>query len=278
MSEPLFTSLNDAQKYVLENPGLHAGLSEEEYFGLPALSNSMLNDFNKTPAQIMQKKKETPAMHFGRAFHCYVLEPSRFPLDYDIIPEDANFRTDVWKAWRAEKLAAGRVLLTPQDFEHIKGMKASLFSDDFFRTKLFNPLEDTVELTATWRWGNTMCKARLDIVNDRFPCAVDLKTAADASINAFVRSIFRYGYNRQAGWYLDGLAAADPNREWDSFFFAVVEKEPPYNTAMYGMEHLLFAAREQYQRLFGEYEICADSGIFPASYTPNGAHYPAQDW
>ncbi len=267
----LFTEINERQKHVLSNPGLHPGLSEIDYHGLPALSNSMLSRFKKTPATMMEPQPVTPSLHFGRAFHALVLEPERFPNDYIVRPAEYQGNKKEWKEWKALQELEGRAILTPDEYIHLQGMRASALAHPL-ADRMLGLDRNPVELTATWRFGGTMCKARFDILNDQEGAIVDLKTAADASPYAFRRDLFKYGYHRQGGWYLDGLANADPEREWDCFYFYAVEKTPPYNVCVYGIEEVLHMGREQYQDLFGRYEECADKNEFPAYYSDRVWH------
>lgn len=82
----------------------------------------------------------------------------------------------------------------------------------------------TAEQPIYWMRDGIECKAKPDIVSTVFGqrfCA-DLKTTESANPEAIQRTIAKYGYHRQAAWYLDGMKAI--GQPCEAFIFIFVEK------------------------------------------------------
>jgi hypothetical protein len=73
--------------------GLAYGVDAGEYHqkALGVVSKSALDRIHKSPAHyrawLEGGERDTPAMSFGRAFHCYVLEPEVFAATYAVVPD-----------------------------------------------------------------------------------------------------------------------------------------------------------------------------------------------
>lgn len=90
------------------------------------------------------------------------------------------------------------------------------------------------ETTVIWTDQETgvLCKARLDWLKNDLTIIADAKSTTDASPREFARSVYRYGYHRQAAWYLDGVEAATGTRP-ALFVFKAFETSAPYASAYY---------------------------------------------
>lgn len=78
--------------------GIYFGMSDEEYHGIPYFSRSACEDmiFDPSGKELRYKrehpKQETPAMQFGSALHCLILENERFHREYARKPSIENMR------------------------------------------------------------------------------------------------------------------------------------------------------------------------------------------
>ena len=107
-----------------------------------------------------------------------------------------------------------------------------------------------------------MLRGRPDALGDNL--IVDLKTAQDASPEAFARTAANFGYHAQAAYYLDGLRELGECDEDAVFLFVVVEKTAPYGVAVYNLdEEALDAGRTVYQRAWQTMRQCRASNNFP---------------
>jgi len=95
----------------------------------------------------------------------------------------------------------------------------------------------------------------------------DYKTAVSSEPNAFVRAAVSYGYQMQAGWYLD--LAADLGHPAQAFAFIVQEKTAPYLVTVIELPPELVAhGRERNRRALERFRDCTESGRWPG-YVPD---------
>lgn len=205
-------------------------IKAEEYHAINAVSNSLISKILKSPAHarayLDNQPAPTKAMEFGTAFHAAILEPKEFAEQYAVFSGDR--RTKEGKAAYKELIDSGKRILSADDMENIQGMQSSVFAHHAAK-KLMD--EGYAELSVTWDDYETMakCKCRPDWWKG--DVLVDFKTTDDASPEGFMRSIVKYGYHRQAAWYLRGTEA-------DQFIFIAVEKTMPYAVGVYELDAL----------------------------------------
>ncbi len=87
---------------------------------------------------------------------------------------------------------------------------------------------------------------------------VDVKTTASAAPDEFSRSTWRYGYHRQAAFYLDGCKAAglDVRR----FVFLAIEKDAPHLVAAYELDAMdVELGRTAYRRDLATLAACMEA-------------------
>lgn len=219
--------------------GIFPRVSYEEYAQWPGLRSSYLRHFRRTALHAWNESQAPaspgPALNLGNAIHTAILEPDLLPVRYARgIKVDRRFNTGKaeWAAFQAEH--AGKEILEADDWETVTRVRDAVWRQPWAQ-KLFGG-EGATELSARWtdRESGLPCKARIDRFSAEFrgaPTVVDLKSAADASKDAFKRSIETFAYGLQACFYLDGLTAISAHyRTW---LWVVVEKAPPYAVALY---------------------------------------------
>lgn len=229
---------------ILDLPdGIHPGLPEsvyhEKHIGL--VSKSALDEFARSPKRYRAwvdgtiRDEETPALAFGRAFHCAALEPDEYQARYVIEPDFGDCRKKENKAarddWRGAN--AQRTLISRADAETIRGMVAALRSHRIASRILES---GTPEVSALWTDKETglRCKVRCDYrVAPRLLLA-DLKSTQDVSPEQFRRQVFAFGYERQHALYREAFAALGEPAE--HFIFVGVEKTPPYDVVTYTLD------------------------------------------
>jgi exodeoxyribonuclease VIII len=191
---------------------------------------------------------ETPALRFGKALHCAVLEPHVFDRDYCILPAGAPDRPTAamlgaknpspsslarqtwWSDWEA--VHGGQTILTAADYDRIRGM-----ADSAHRNPITAGLIAGGKREVTLRWVEfvdlpdgrvvpVQCKARVDNWLEELAMFVDVKSTADASPEAFGRSVASYRYHVQHCHYGEGAKAC--GIPLDHFAFLAIESEPPY--------------------------------------------------
>ena len=98
------------------------------------------------------------------------------------------------------------------------------------------------------QWSNFVIE--LNLMKEawrRFGPIIDIKTTSDKSLSSFKSSAYKYGYHRQAAFYLDGFQAKE-------FIFVVIEKKAPYNVGVYiAGEDFINRGRSEYFELLTIY-------------------------
>lgn len=106
------------------------------------------------------------------------------------------------------------------------------------------------------------CKALIDADSASESAIVDLKTTRDIAPDGFRRSILRYGYHRQAAFYLN--AALNVERQREKFYWIAQESSPPFDCVVYepGADMISQAAETLY-RWLSEIGECRERDEWP---------------
>lgn len=240
-----------------------------DYFSLPSINFSGLSTFKKSPAHYFaeylapdrEPRVETPAMRLGSAIHCYILEPEAFNTRYAVAPEGLDRRTKEGKAAFAELEASGKTVISATDYKTAEGVARSLrahpLAGDVFDNLIFR------EQVFTWDDPITgePCKAKIDgYTQDGI--LIDIKSTEDASTDSFMRSIARYGYHRQAAWYMD--AVAHNNLKVQIYLIAAFEKARPYACQFFYLDHeAIRAGRDENRLLLDRFSECKKQNYWP---------------
>lgn len=245
LSEGMVVPLTDGEKG-LSLPGNAAGLFDlpgpfyhADPCPEPSLSSSLARTMlQKSPLHAWieserlnpdRESRDSDAFDVGRAAHREVLGAGS---DYSIIPDElldarGALSKKEAKEWRDAERAAGRTPIKRAVAEEVRALSSSISK----RIELSG-----IDLTRFWkertaiaRIGGVMCRAMLDAVDVEARVIIDLKTTDEATPEACVRSIRRYGYHVQRAHYVETVAAATGTRAVDwTFIFAFVEKGRPH--------------------------------------------------
>ncbi len=241
-------------------PGVHDGMSAEEYHASAALSSSGVKKLARSPAHYIVErtaaKPPTDAMRIGTAVHTLVLEPDRAG-EIVALPE-FNLKT---KAGRAELVSWAEVhegcqAFEAPTFERIQAAAAAVRRHPGAARLL---CDGVAERSIFWRDAKEgiECRARFDW-HRKDGGIVDLKTTRDASADAFSRSIAAFGYHV---W----LGAEHVFGESPAFWaFVAAEVEPPFGVACYVLDAAsLRAGINHCGRAYRLFRECVESGIWP---------------
>lgn len=254
----------------LPDPGIHAGVPQATYRGWPAVSQSILKEFRRSPmharhAMLFPDDEATPAMIFGEAVHVAILEPERFIERY-AVPPKVDKRTTAgkaeWAFWLAEHPAC--VPLSADEHERCLAV-ANAVGGHATAAKLLRG-KGANEVSALWKDPGTgvVCKARPDRITqfDGWTVVVDVKTTRDASLAGFSTACARYGYHMQAAHYLAGLDVIAPLSR--RFIHIAVEPEPPHGVAIYELdEAALQQGRDEIRLALAQYADCLRDDVWP---------------
>ncbi len=259
--------------------GIHEGMSFEDYKRAPGMNKHGLDNIHKSPATYLFERRyprpSTPAMMFGSALHCLVLEPEEFPKIYIQDKFSGSYSKEA-KAWRKEMEKAGKLTISTKadetkgpwgvsDWDQLHLMRDSVMANPFAEAMINTA---RVELTLFWIDQDTkrLCKGRLDGYSEGHFLMFDLKTANDASCGGFQRAVHEYRYDVQDAWYQDG--ARECGLRSDGFVFLCVEKDPPYLTACYTITpEWRRQGRAKYRQDMDTYQRCLKADEWPG-YEP----------
>ncbi|MBU2249286.1 MAG: PD-(D/E)XK nuclease-like domain-containing protein [Gammaproteobacteria bacterium] len=234
-SDPLFAS------------GIYPDVPFDMYLALPAVSRSQLAVLaqGQTPAHLRYEMDHPPtptrAMTTGTAVHTAILEPDQYGSQFVPGLDRAKRSNADKQAWAEyEKQIGSAQILSLDEWDQVAAMANAarrypplvniLDMDHWTETTL---LFDAV-VAGRDQMHTIQCKARPDIYIPEIKTLVDIKTTDNASLDAFQRSIERYGYHWQAGFYTNALLSLEEMVE--HFVVVAIEKKPPYLCAAYRMD------------------------------------------
>jgi len=238
-------------------------IPNEEYHASSGISNSALSELKKSPLHYWSKylaperppSHETPAMRIGTAVHAAILEPHLFESEYVQAPKVDRRTKEGKAAWEA--LPEHAVKLSFDEWNQCVKMRESVRSTPVGKRLLS---DGEAEASYYIEYDDILCKCRPDWVTDKV--IVDVKTTDDASSSGFMRSAIKFGYHRQAAWYLDLLNEYGTPKE--AFVFCVVEKTAPYAVAWYyATDEMIEAGRRECMELLNTFKHCLSTDRWP---------------
>lgn len=241
-------------------------MTEKEYRQHPAISRSELWHILESPQKFKyfreNPQEPTPALLFGQLFHKMLLQPEDLWSEYAVAP-CVDRRTkdgkEVWRQFTEE--SDGKAVVTPEMVQQAAAMCESVQREPL-AVKLLNGAKEV-----PFFWTDEMtgedCKCRVDVLNTEYsqPIIVDVKTTADASTDAFIRSSINYGYDLQSAMYSDGVEKNIGKKPL--FVFIAVEKEPPYAVNILQADELLLRrGYDLFREYIGVYHWCKENNNF----------------
>lgn len=230
-----------------------------DYHSLPRASKSGLDKIARSPAHYKCKdfKEPSKAMRIGTALHSLVLEGVAPMVMPDFSGKGSVAQRDEWK-----QAHAGSLIVSEDEAVDVHAMAASIALHPI-AGPAFRRFDGRAEVSALWTCPETgiECKSRFDWL---LPSAiVDLKTTADASQDAFARSVASYRYHVQDAFY--SQAAALNGLPVEHFLFVTVETAPPYAVAIYQLDdEARDIGRRLYLRDLRRLKECRERNEWPA--------------
>lgn len=262
------------------------GGDKEYYDDKNSISASGLKKLKVSPAHFKygEEDKDTEAMQFGSAYHCYILEPERFEKEYYVFDDDVvcqaiiakgasegkevkNVRaTKDYKAWEESEMRVigERKVINKAEFVRIKEMKSRLFSHPYARMLLTNgEAEVGLKGVLTTDVGNIPVKLKPDYIKTGKHLIIDLKTARDASYDGFTKDAAKLNYHIQAAFYLDIISRMDNFMPY-TFIFIAQEKVKPYAFNLFECSpQFVSQGRYEYELLLQLYKHCTERNYWP---------------
>lgn len=239
--------------------------------GKPFLSFHQLIDFDKAPRLYYYKHMlkripdtDTPAMAFGRALHCYVLEGCEI-FDRLFLVDDGPINPSTGKhygpskkrdEWIYQVEESGREAVTEEDGIKILDMDDSVHAHPLI-TEL-DLLSGEPEVVRRRQIDGIWCQCRIDMMGQGW--LIDLKTVSD--IDQFEAAVWRYNYVRQLAFYR--LLAAE---YIDACYLIAVEKKPPYRCGVWKpTDEALEDAKHSNELSLGAFASCRQINSWPTGY------------
>jgi hypothetical protein len=243
-------------------------MSEDDYRTFPAINQSSLKMLlSKTPAHFKanwgRKTEDTPALKFGRDVHMLYGEPELFYRTYVREPIfEGSKRTKAYKDKIAEFEEAniGKEIMKAESWDKAHSIVKRLNSES--HTALVTNSEES-EICAFWYCPKRemQFKLRVDSINPKY--VIDLKTTISAERRDFAYSVKKYHYDFQAAFYLWGISRIDPT-SIHRFRFIAVEKDPPYETALYEASNETIARGwKKVEQTLDIFEECRNNDYWP---------------
>lgn len=163
------------------------------------------------------ERKESPAMAFGSAVHCAILESDEYAKRYAVKPADFNGRTKEGKAMAAQWEKDGVIMLDAKDQQRIDLIVERM-------PAVIGDIFNECETELTYRTDDA--QARFDALHKILPRAYDLKSVA--SLDRAERQIHELGYWFSAGWY-NMLYDMEHGRSLQLWAWIFCETNPPFH-------------------------------------------------
>ena len=242
--------------------GLVKGLPMELYQKHPALSRSRLEQIRRSPAHfkwdLENERDDTEAFRTGRLIHGALLEPGIFWPSVVVWADGRRYG----KKWdEFQERHEGKTIITVED------ERSLLLATEAFKAHPVSKMIDGGDIEASLFWqcptSGPELKARPDCIG-RDGVLYDLKTTLDARPEEFTKSSWRYGYHRQAAWYLDGVEAVT-GEKFSDFVIVAIEKAAPHAVQHYVMDQAIInRGRAENRAAMDLYLRCKASDTWPA--------------
>jgi len=249
-------------------PGIYPGLTEAEYRAIEAVNQSALKLMARSPAHFRwtvdhPDERDSEALRIGRVAHLLALQPTQAAELIAVAPE-CDRRTKEGKAVYEAFLGelGEREWVGAEEYAVAQAVAAAARAH-----KGAGPIltaEGLEEVVIVWQDDDTrvLCKGRIDRLLASAKLVLDFKTATDASPGAMEWTARRYGYDVQAAFYIDGLAAL--GHAGYSYVIVSAEKAPPYGVSVCApARHRIDFGRNIYRSLLRRVDECAQRGEWP---------------
>lgn len=245
-----------------------------EYCRADGINSHGLMDVMRSPAHFYERRfngaeeKESDALVFGTLFHKAVLEPVDFGRRYVIQPKfDMRFKTaraelDAWQAG----LKPDAIVVPEKHVDTLVKMAEKVLGHPVAKRLLAKGVRET---SVFWEDEETgeRCKGRMDFISAKGHL-VDLKTAKDGRWREFSKAIWNHLYFMQVSHYASG-GKHTGLFDHRAPIFMVIEKEPPYELALYSAGTSVMAVGEHWRaKAMRLYSKCRKANQWPG-YNPS---------
>jgi hypothetical protein len=233
-------------------------MTAAEYFGLKAVSATLLKQAAKSPAHARASElglfEPTAATNAGTLKHLLTLEPGRAAEAVAVFK--GRRAGKAWEAFEAEN--ASKLICTESEWNDAQAAAFSVRSHPEARRLL---AEGAPEVPILWEVDGHPAKSRVDWLSAG--AIVDLKFTKDSSPRGYPREAVRYGLPIQAAFYTDAVKAKTGLEL--PFFVVACEPTPVYAVTVFHVpREVIELGRAQYQAALRSLEWCREHNEWPA--------------
>jgi hypothetical protein len=237
---------------------IYSDLSNADYHSMSEhVSSSFVKAVAKHSIQRAMKKFDpTPALIFGDAMHTYFEDRLAFVRrfvvfdDAEIVDQIIKRRPEIsvpsmtkeYKSFKSEfeqSLNEGQTVITQHEMDSIEYMYRSAVDNTGLQSIYQDHAHDDIWdeysfLTEEPDHHGLLYRVRPDrllVKNDEPQVIIDWKSCRDASEKAFRLDFWKFRYDLQAAFYCSLLEVP-----MDQFFYVAIEKEFPYNSAVFSID------------------------------------------
>lgn len=249
----------------------------EQYHANAAVGSSMLKVILESPkrykAQFIDKtieSKESAALRFGSAIHLALLEPKAFKERYAIEP-DLRRNTNLYKEWKqhVQEATPNAIIVSQSEMDNLLGMIDSVLSHTDASAMLRKGVAEhsvycdvPVEVEVGGEIVTVKGKARPDFLHENGDL-VEVKSCRDAGFRKFRNTVWEYRYDVSAAYHRE-LVEMHYGRRNRNFWWIALEKEPPYEVAVYRANDMVLDRGEaDFRKALWRLATCTRSGQWP---------------
>ncbi len=257
----------------------------EQYHASKSIGSSMLKVMLQSPKRYkahfidrLIEPKTTKALHLGAALHLALLEPAKFAARYAVEPA-LRRNTNAYKEWLSETLEAdpSAIVISQDEMDTLKGMIDSVLAHRDAQAMLRKGIPEqsiyqamSVPEDSEVQEMQFGVKARPDFLHENGDL-IDIKTTRDAGFREFRRQAYELGYHISIKFHLDVVDLEFGRRDRNGWWIAV-EKEPPYEVAVYRANDMVLEKGEtEYRKALWLLARSQQTGVWP------GKQVQAQD-
>lgn len=225
--------LDRSRYWQCSNHDYHADLTHDSHSSLDLFMRSVEQYAARRVFNTVQPPPPTEQMEFGSLFHSICLEHDKFDEEY-ILQEKFDRRTKKGKIGWADFLerAYGKKIVEPEDVERAYAMRDGVDRNAYSSALIFDNGISEVSMQCVDQETGLPLKIRIDRLSATGEMG-DLKSTNDVSPSEWSKTVYKYGYHRQAAMYLD--CARQYGIE-GPFTFIAVSKEPPHEAVPYRLD------------------------------------------
>ena len=211
---------------------------------------------------------------FGNAFELALLDQNAFErevvlYDTDNRPEpNKTMGSTLNREWKEKIFNTDKYVISKygekESFQTIVKMLTSCHQDAVIQ-KLIKGIEYQYSIFWTDEKTGLRLKTRPDICKTKKNIIVDVKTTIDGSPEKFSKDLANYDYPFQAVMQIDGVQRSGFMPHVDTYYWLVVEKEPPYSATLYEFDPEDIAwVMDEYDYVLGCVKQSFDKNLFPS--------------